>query len=136
MADDVLESYIRQYIQAQKAPVASFAWQGGEPTMMGVDFFRRSVELAEKYRMPHQRITYTIQTNATLIDEEWAAFFHDHGFLVGVSIDGPKEIHDAYRVDKGGKGSFDRVKMWTSGWIVDGSSSVPARTNRQSPGAM
>ena len=65
------------------------AWQGGEPTMMGLDFFRRSVELAEQHRMPHQRIAYTIQTNATLIDEEWAAFFQD-SFLVGVSIDGPK----------------------------------------------
>ena len=76
---------------------------------MGLDFFRRSVELAEKHRMLHQRIAYTIQTNATLIDEEWAAFFKENGFLVGVSIDGPKEIHDTYRVDKGGKGSFGRV---------------------------
>jgi uncharacterized protein len=67
------------------------------------------VDLAEKHRMPHQRIAYTVQTNATLIDEEWAAFFKENGFLVGVSIDGPKEIHDTYRVDKGGKGSFDRV---------------------------
>jgi uncharacterized protein len=77
--------------------------------MMGLDFFRRSVELAERHRMPHQRIAYTIQTNATLVDEEWAVFFKEAGFLLGVSIDGPKEIHDAYRVDKGGKGSFDRV---------------------------
>jgi uncharacterized protein len=110
MADDLLESYLRQLIEAHaRSPEVTVAWQGGEPTMMGLDFFRRSVELAEQHRMPHQRIAYTIQTNATLIDDEWAAFFKEHDFLVGVSIDGPKEIHDAYRVDKGGKGSFDRV---------------------------
>jgi len=110
MADDLLETYLRQLIEAHaRSSEVTVAWQGGEPTMMGLDFFRRSVELAERYRMRHQRIAYTIQTNATLIDEEWAAFFKDHGFLVGVSIDGPKQIHDTYRVDKGGKGSFDRV---------------------------
>ena len=110
MADDLLETYLRQLIEAHaRAPEVTVAWQGGEPTMMGLDFFRRSVELAESYRMPHQRIVYTIQTNATLIDDEWAGFFKDRGFLVGVSIDGPREIHDTYRVDKGGKGSFARV---------------------------
>jgi uncharacterized protein len=110
MADDLLETYLRQLIEAHaRASEVTIAWQGGEPTMMGLDFFRRSVEVAESHRMPHQRIVYTIQTNATLIDDEWAGFFKDRGFLVGVSIDGPKEIHDTYRVDKGGKGSFDRV---------------------------
>jgi serine-type anaerobic sulfatase-maturating enzyme len=110
MADDLLETYLRQLIEAHaRSPEVMVAWQGGEPTMMGLDFFRRSVELAERHRMPHQRVIYTIQTNATLIDDEWATFFKEHGFLVGVSIDGPKEIHDTYRVDKGGKGSFDRV---------------------------
>jgi uncharacterized protein len=110
MADDLLETYLRQLIEAHaRSPEVTVAWQGGEPTMMGLHFFRRSVELAEHYRMPHQRIAYTIQTNATLIDDEWAAFLKEAGFLVGVSIDGPKEIHDVYRVDKGGKGSFDRV---------------------------
>jgi uncharacterized protein len=110
MADDLLDTYLRQLIEAHaRSPEVTVAWQGGEPTMMGMDFFRRSVELAEHYRMPHQRIAYTIQTNATLIDHEWAAFLKEAAFLVGVSIDGPEEIHDAYRVDKGGKGSFDRV---------------------------
>ena len=110
MADDLLESYLRQLIEAHaRSPEVTVAWQGGEPTMMGLDFFRRSVALAEKHRMPHQQIAYTIQTNGTLIDDEWAAFFKENGFLVGVSIDGPKEIHDTYRVDKGGKGSYDRV---------------------------
>lgn len=110
MADDLLETYLRQLIEAHaRSPEVTVAWQGGEPTMMGLEFFRRSVELAERHRMPHQRIVYTIQTNATLIDDEWAGFFKEAGFLVGVSIDGPREIHDTYRVDKGGKGSFDRV---------------------------
>ena len=110
MADDLLETYLRQLIEAHAgAPEVAVAWQGGEPTMMGLPFFRRSVELAARYRQPRQRIVYTIQTNGTLLDDEWAAFFAEHGFLVGLSIDGPQEIHDSYRVDKGGKGSFGRV---------------------------
>src|SRR3954470_13799103 len=110
MAEELLETYVRQLIEAHgDAPEVAIAWQGGEPTLMGVEFFRRSVELAQRHLRPGQRATYTIQTNATLIDAEWATFFAEHGFLVGVSIDGPRELHDAYRVDKGGKGSFDRV---------------------------
>ena len=110
MADDLLEEYLRQLIEAHAgAPEVTVAWQGGEPTMMGLGFFRRAVELAGRYRRPGQRISYTIQTNGTLIDDEWAAFFAAHGFLVGLSIDGPAGIHDTYRVDKGGKGSFGRV---------------------------
>jgi serine-type anaerobic sulfatase-maturating enzyme len=110
MADELLEEYLRQLIEAHKhVPEVTIAWQGGEPTMMGLDFFRRSVELAERYLRPGQGAAYTIQTNGTLLDEEWAAFFREHGFLVGISIDGPRELHDAYRVNKGGKGSFDQV---------------------------
>ena len=86
----------------------TIAWQGGEPTLMGLDFFRRSVEIASEYLKPGQRAQHTIQTNATKLDAEWAAFFKEHDFLVGVSIDGPREIHDTYRVTKGGRGSFDR----------------------------
>ncbi len=110
MADDMLAAYLRQLIEAQAgAPELVVAWQGGEPTMMGLDFFRRSVELAEGMKQPGQAISYTIQTNGTLLDDEWAAFFTQHGFLVGVSIDGPREIHDTYRVNKAGKGSFGQV---------------------------
>jgi uncharacterized protein len=110
MADELLETYLRQLIQAHaQVPEVTIAWQGGEPTLMGIDFFRRSIELAKKYLRPRQRAAYTIQTNATLVDQEWADFFGEHDFLVGVSIDGPRELHDAYRVDKGGKGSFDKV---------------------------
>jgi serine-type anaerobic sulfatase-maturating enzyme len=110
MADGLLETYLRQLIEAHAgAPEVMVAWQGGEPTMMGLDFFRRSVQLASQYRQPGQRVSFTIQTNGTLLTGEWAEFFREHGFLVGLSIDGPQEIHDAYRVDKGGKGSFARV---------------------------
>ncbi len=109
MADELLESYIRQLIEAHRAPEVMIAWQGGEPALMGLDFFRRSVAYAEKHRRPGMRVTYTIQTNGTLLDDEWAAFFKEHQFLVGISIDGPRAMHDAYRVDKGGQPTFDRV---------------------------
>src|SRR4051794_32942991 len=96
MADDLLETYLRQLIEAHASvPEVTIAWQGGEPTLMGVEFFRRSVELAEGFLRQGQRAAYTIQTNATLLDEEWAVFFAVNSFLVGVSIDGPRELHDA-----------------------------------------
>jgi uncharacterized protein len=110
MAEDLLETYLRQLIECHAGvPEVTIAWQGGEPTLMGPEFFRRSVEIAERCLQPGQRAEHTIQTNGTLIDEEWAALFREHEFLVGLSIDGPREIHDRYRVNKGGKGSFDDV---------------------------
>jgi uncharacterized protein len=110
MTDEVLERYIRQQCESQAAlPEVTISWQGGEPTLMGLDFFRRSVELAAKYRRPAQGVQYTIQTNGTLLDADWCAFFREHRVLVGLSIDGPREQHDAYRVDKGGHPTFDKV---------------------------
>ena len=109
MADEQLEAYIRQLIEAHRVPHVTIAWQGGEPTMMGVDFFRRSIAYVEQYRRPGMTVEYTIQTNGTLIDDEMAAFFKAHDYLVGISIDGPPEMHDAYRVDRGGAPTFDRV---------------------------
>ena len=109
MADELLETYIRQLLEAHQIPEVYIAWQGGEPTLMGVDFFRRSIEYQEKYRKPGTTILNTIQTNGTLIDDELALFFKQNNFLVGISIDGPREMHDAYRWDKGGKGTFDKV---------------------------
>jgi sulfatase maturation enzyme AslB (radical SAM superfamily) len=110
MADDLLEEYIRQLIEAHAhSPLVTIAWQGGEPTLMGLDFFRRSVELTRQYLRRGQRAEHTIQTNGTLLDDEWAAFFKANDFLVGISIDGPRELHDRYRFNKGGKGSFDDV---------------------------
>jgi len=109
MAADLLEEYIKQYIAAQRAPEAVFAWQGGEPTLMGLPFYRLAVELQEKHRRPGVRVLNTLQTNGVLLDDEWCAFLAEHAFLVGISIDGPRELHDRYRVDKGGKPTFDRV---------------------------
>jgi uncharacterized protein len=106
----VHEAYIRQLLAAQRGlDEIVVAFQGGEPTLMGLDFFRRTLELERAYASPGQRVLNTIQTNATLVDDEWAEFFRENDFLVGVSIDGPGEMHDAYRVDKGGKPTFDRA---------------------------
>jgi len=113
MDEDTLDRYIRQLMDSSPGPEVQVAWQGGEPTLRGLDFFKRSVALAERYRKPHQRILHTIQTNGTLIDDEWAAFFKRHGYLVGLSVDGPRALHDAYRVTKRNTGSFDDVMR---GW--------------------
>jgi uncharacterized protein len=109
MADEMLDTYIRQLLESHQVPEVNVAWQGGEPTLMGLDFFKRSVEYAEKYRRPEQQVAYTIQTNGTKLDDDWCAFFKEHNFLVGISIDGPRQLHDTYRVNKGGLGSFDQV---------------------------
>jgi uncharacterized protein len=109
MDDALLEQYIRQTIEAHQAEVVNIAWQGGEPTLMGLDFYRRALELAEKYRRPGMSFLHTMQTNGTLLDDEWAAFFKENNYLIGISLDGPRELHDVYRLDKGGRPTFDRV---------------------------
>ena len=109
MGDDVLEAYIKQIIESQNAPQVAIAWQGGEPTLMGLEFFQLAMELVEKYARPGVTIDNTIQTNGTKLDDDWCRFFKKHNFLVGLSMDGPKHMHDAYRVDKGGEGTFDQV---------------------------
>jgi uncharacterized protein len=113
MADEMLETYLKQLLEAHRTPEVTVAWQGGEPTMMGLDFFKRSVELVERHRRPWQTVDYTIQTNGTLLHERWARFFKENGFLVRLSVDGPRQLHDAYRVDPRGVGSFDRVMRGT-----------------------
>ncbi len=109
MGDDLLEAYVQQVIEAQRGPLVTIAWQGGEPTLMGLDFFRRAAALVQKYAPAGSTVEHTVQTNGTLLDDEWCAFFHDHRFLVGLSLDGPRAMHDAYRVDKGGAPTFDKV---------------------------
>jgi uncharacterized protein len=121
MADELLETYVRQLLESQPGPDVSIAWQGGEPTLMGLDFFERSVEYAERYRRPGQSVSYTIQTNGTRLDDGLCAFFKEHRFLVGLSVDGPRGLHDAYRVDKGGQGTFDQVMR---GWELLGAHGV------------
>ena len=109
MTDETLETYIRQLIESHEVPEVTVAWQGGEPTLMGLDFFRRSIVYEKEYAKPGMKVQNTIQTNGTLINDEWAAFFKENDFLVGLSIDGPREMHDFYRVDRQGEPTFDKV---------------------------
>jgi uncharacterized protein len=108
MQDELLENYIRQYIQSQSTAVVNFSWQGGEPTLLGVEFFQKVVELEAKYANGKQ-IQNAFQTNGTLLDDQWGEFLARNSFLVGISVDGPAHLHDAYRVDKGGQPTHDRV---------------------------
>ena len=108
MPDEVLATFIRSYIDAQPTPVVEFVWQGGEPTLLGMDFFKRVVRL-QKSLAGQKTITNSLQTNGTLLTEKWCAFLKKHGFMVGISLDGPEEIHDRYRRDRKGNGTFHRV---------------------------
>ncbi len=109
MTDTLLEAFIQQYIEGQDGEQIVFSWQGGEPTLLGLDFFRKVVELEKRHRRPHQRIENDLQTNGTLLTEEWCRFLKQNNFLVGLSIDGPRALHDAHRVTKGGQPTFQRV---------------------------
>lgn len=109
MSEEVLESYVRQTIEGQNVPAVTIAWQGGEPTLMGLEFFRQAAGYVDKHLPAGMELEQTLQTNGVLLDEEWCAFLRENNFLVGLSLDGPRELHDAYRRDKGGAFVFDRV---------------------------
>ncbi len=109
MSDSLLEEYTRLYIEAQQVPEVTFSWQGGEPTLMGLPFFRKAVAYQQQYQKPGMRIYNALQTNGIVLDDAWGAFLHEHRFLVGLSLDGPRALHDRYRVDKGGQPTFDNV---------------------------
>jgi len=109
MADELLEEYTRQYIQAQRVPDVTFAWQGGEPTLMGLDFFKLAVDYQQKYRRANMTIHNALQTNGTTLTDEWCQFFKANNFLIGLSLDGPRHLHDHYRVDKAGRPTFEQV---------------------------
>lgn len=108
MNDSVLESFIKQKIETDHSDTVSFAWQGGEPTLSGVEFFRQAVELQNKYS-DGRRIENTLQTNGVLLNDEWCEFFAENNYLIGVSIDGPEDIHNQYRISKGNKPTFNKV---------------------------
>ena len=108
MHDDILEAYIRQYIESQPTREVNFTWQGGEPTLLGLPFFEKVVALQKNYANG-KRIENSMQTNGTLLNDDWGAFLHRNDFLLGISIDGPPHFHDTYRSDKGGGPSSDRV---------------------------
>jgi uncharacterized protein len=109
MSDELMERYIRQTIDAHRTPEVVIAWQGGEPTLMDLDFFRRSMDIERKYQKPGTVIQNTLQTNGTLLNDEWCKFLRENKFLVGLSMDGPRTLHDRYRMDKAGRPTFDRV---------------------------
>jgi uncharacterized protein len=109
MDESMLERYVREYIAAQPGPEVTFAWQGGEPTLLGLGFFRRAVELQKHYLPAGWTVANAIQTNGTLLDDAWCAFLAAEKFLVGLSLDGPAKIHDRMRVDRGGKPTAERV---------------------------
>lgn len=108
MTDEVLSRFITNYIGSQPTPVVEFVWQGGEPTLLGVDFFKRVIELQKPF-VGTKTITNSLQTNGTLLTDEWCYFLKKNNITVGVSLDGPREIHDRYRRDNEGGGTFDRV---------------------------
>ena len=109
MTEDILEEYIIQHIAASIDPVISFSWHGGEPTLPGLDYFRKIMALQRKHRPSNRRITNGIQTNGTLLNEDWCSFFAEEGFAVGLSLDGSQELHDRHRVTKEGKSTFERT---------------------------
>jgi uncharacterized protein len=109
MPDDLLEDYIVQQIEASPAPVISFSWHGGEPTILGIDYYRKIIELQRKHQPPGRHITNGMQTNGLLIDDEWCRFLAAENFAMGLSLDGPAPLHDAYRVTKGQQPSHKQV---------------------------
>ncbi|WEM45515.1 anaerobic sulfatase maturase (plasmid) [Photobacterium sp. DA100] len=110
MDDETLEKYIIQLIEAQSSNEVTFAWQGGEPTLMGIAFFEKAVSLQAKHA-GKKKVSNVIQTNGVLIDEKWCKFLKDNDFLVGISIDGPAYLHDHYRINRSGKGTYSKVVM-------------------------
>ncbi|MFA0088701.1 anaerobic sulfatase maturase [Vibrio sp. 10N.261.51.F12] len=109
MSHERLETYIRQYIEGQNTAEIVFSWHGGEPTLLGVEYFEKVVELQKRFCPPHSSISNDLQTNATLLTSRWCAFFKRHNFIIGVSIDGPESLHNHYRTNKAGRGTFDKT---------------------------
>ncbi len=108
MSDELLERVVSSYMELGFSE-CGFAWQGGEPSLSGLDFYKKAIELQKKYSKDTQTVNNSFQTNAVLLDDEWCRFFNQNQFLVGISLDGPKQFHDYYRIDKAGKPTFERV---------------------------
>ena len=136
MSPEVLETYIRQYIASQQTLEVTFAWQGGEPTLLGLDYFKQVVELQTKHT-GGRKINNTLQTNGTRLNEDWCRFFKAHDFLIGLSIDGPRELHDAHRKNKAGGPTFDLVsrgmQLLKDHGVEFNTLTVVSRTNVSSP---
>lgn len=108
MSEQLLEEYIKQYLQGASQKQVSFCWHGGEPLMAGLPFYRKAIEIQQKY-CGDKEIENTLQTNGILLNEEWCRFFRDNNFLIGISLDGPQDIHDAFRRDCGGAPTYAKV---------------------------
>lgn len=139
MSPEVLETYIKSYLASQPGPEVQFAWQGGEPTLLGLPTFRKIVEWQEKYAAG-KKVSNALQTNGTLLNDDWARFLKEQDFLVGISIDGPRHLHDAYRLDRCGKPTFDAVmrglKCLRKHGVQFNTLTVLNRKNAQHPGVM
>lgn len=109
MSEATLDRFVREFLAASPDGSVTLLWQGGEPTLRGIDFFKCALELGEKYRRPTQNVSHAIQTNGTLINDEWATFFAQNHFLVGISIDGPAVLHDVYRTNRAGRATHAHV---------------------------
>ncbi|WP_022908951.1 anaerobic sulfatase maturase [Aestuariimicrobium kwangyangense] len=115
MSHETLLTYLSAYLDSQPDGPVTVAWQGGEPTLRGLGFFREAVRLTEELARPGQRVEHALQTNGTLLDDEWGEFLAEHRVLVGISIDGPEHLHDTYRVNKAARGTHAQV---VRGWRV------------------
>lgn len=137
IADDVLEKFIAEHIAGNDATEVEFEWQGGEPTLLGIDFFQKVVDLQKKHSSRNKRAVNNIQTNGVLIDQRWCEFLHANRFLVGLSIDGPKVLHDTYRRTKGRQPTFDRViaaaRLLKKHGVEFNTLTVVQRTNAKRP---
>lgn len=134
MSEQMLEHFVKEYIAANDVPEVFFNWHGGEPLLAGLDFYRKAMAFQRKYGAG-KKIRNTLQTNATLITPEWAQFFRDNEFLIGVSLDGPQKVHDAYRTGKAGASVFDRVRRGIMELYRAGVQyNVMATVNKQSEG--
>ncbi|EPF1748988.1 anaerobic sulfatase maturase [Vibrio alginolyticus] len=109
MDEEMLEAYIKQYIEGQNTPEIVFSWHGGEPTMLGLPYFEKVVEFQQKYCPEYSKISNDLQTNGTLLNDEWCQFFKRHDFIIGVSIDGPEHLHNHYRKNRAGRGTFAKT---------------------------
>lgn len=109
MSEETLEEFVKQYIESQPGPQVTFAWQGGEHTLRGLDFYRKAVQLQREYTPANKQVVNTFQTNGTRLDDEWCRFLADNDFLVGISIDGPPDLHDRYRKTRAGGPTFEDV---------------------------
>ncbi len=109
MSDELLDTYIKQYIEGQNTPEIIFSWHGGEPTLLGVEYFKKVMELQKKYCPDYSTISNDLQTNGTLLTDEWCLFFKANAFIVGVSIDGAEALHNHHRTNKAGRGTFNKT---------------------------